>query len=163
MGCHLTCPEFSQEPQRRAPGGVEGSGRRQPRRGEVTPGRHRRARTAPPGLNLQPRAARTATPHAPAPEARAEPRRNMPRRKKRSSARHGMARPAAPHRPARPPPCRGRGTTAGARGAGPAAGGTGGPPHTFNAAAAAEGKSGAIGGRLEGGGGCRPAPLLLLR
>lgn len=52
MGCHLTCPEFSQEPQRRAPGGVEGSGRRQPRRGELTPGRapprsHRPSRPEP--------------------------------------------------------------------------------------------------------------------
>ena len=74
-------------------------------------------------------------------------------------------RPAA--RP-RPPACRGRGATAGARAAGPAAGGPGGSPHTRSlAAAAAEGKPDAIGGRLSndgggGDGGCRPAPLLLL-
>lgn len=82
--------------------GEAGSGRHQPRRGKVTPGKPRHARTALPGLSPQLRAARTATPHAPVPEARAEPRRKTPRRRKRSSARHGMARPAAPNRPAPP-------------------------------------------------------------
>lgn len=162
MGCHLTCPEFSQEPQRRAPGGVEGSGRRQPRRGELTPGRapprsHRPSRPEPSTPRRSDRHAARTCSRSP---GRAEKEHAEEEEEEQRPPRHGPAGSAPPPGPPASLPksrddCRcPRSETGGGRARG--------PPHTFNAAAAAEGKSDAIGGRLEGGGGCRPAPLLLL-